>query len=123
MSGEVGLRTGNTNTIDLTFIILYYQGGSREGRDFFVCLCSFKTLLTFPALFLCGPGRSPRAAFRATRTKWSGLAMDGTDLGHEACPAAGGVVDGVQLLHEGGGVREGVVSLQQTLDQLTVCGV
>ena len=46
--------------------------------------------------------------------------MDGTDLRHEARPATGGVVDSVQLLHESGGVREGVVSLQQTLDQHTV---
>ena len=66
MSGEVGLRTGNTNTIDLTFITR--EEAERDGT-FLVCLCRFKTLLTFPALFLCGPGRSPRAAVRATPNK------------------------------------------------------
>ena len=79
----------------------------------FVCLV--KRRLT-PLLSLYGPGLSPRAPFRAIQTKSAGLAMDGTDLRHEARPATGGVVDSVQLLHESGGVREGVVSLQQTLD-------
>lgn len=45
------------------------------------------------------------------------------DLRHEARPAAGGVVDGVQLLQQGGGVRETVVSFHQTLHQLAVCAI
>ena len=43
-----------------------------------------------------------------------------TDLGHEVCPATGGVVNGVQLLQQGGGVGQGVVAIQQPTQQVTV---
>lgn len=49
-----------------------------------------------------------------------GVRLSYTDLRHEACPAAGSVVDGVQLLQQGGGIGKTVVSLHQTLHQLTV---
>lgn len=45
------------------------------------------------------------------------------DLGHEVRPATCGVVDGVQLLQEGGGVGQGEVPLQQTAHQLAVRGI
>lgn len=45
------------------------------------------------------------------------------DLRHEARPAAGSVVNGVQLLQQGGGVWKAVVSFHQTLHQLTVCAI
>ena len=50
-------------------------------------------------------------------------ALHNTNLRHEARPAAGSVVDGVQLLQQGGGVRKAVVSLHQALHQLTVRAV
>lgn len=43
-----------------------------------------------------------------------------TDLRHKACPAAGSVVDGVQLLQQSGGVGQTVVFLHDTLHQFTV---
>lgn len=43
-----------------------------------------------------------------------------THLGHEAAPRTGGVVDGIQLLQQPGGVGQTVVPRQQNLHQLAV---
>lgn len=49
--------------------------------------------------------------------------LSNSHLGHELDPAAGRVVNGVQLLQEGAGVGHGEVAVNQTPDDVIVRGI